>query len=337
MISLRTRIRIGAVLWMFGIVWWFGAIFSVLIEHFPEAMHYTRVHGFIRGRLMLPVAALSLIVGTMYVRRGLQRLDALRTGLATLDRSSSRRLEGEFPPEIQPLVDDLNTLLDAREQAIARAVAKAGDLAHGLKTPLAILAQDIDRAESAGQADLAASIRQQVTRMRRQVDYHLAQARATATGTSTAARTSVLDSAEGLRRAMLRLFAGRGIEIALSVPAETSVRVPREDLDEMLGNLVENGCKWARSRVVVAVEAGPIASDRPTAVITVDDDGSGIPEEMRDAVLQRGVRADEAAPGTGLGLAIVRDLAALYGGSIALAASPLGGLRATLRLPAVER
>jgi signal transduction histidine kinase len=328
MTSLRRRIRTGTVLWMFGLIWLTGAVFTLVIEHFPGALQFTRVHSFIRGPVMVTLATIALTVGTLIIRRGLNKIDALRADLANLDRTASRRLKGEFPSEIQPLVDDLNTLLDTREKAIERAVAKAGDLAHGLKTPLAILAQDVDRARAAGQDDLAASISQQVTRMKRQVDYHLSQTRAAASGGTAMARASVLESAEGLRRAMLRLFAERGITIDIQVTPDVAVRVQREDLDEMLGNLIENACKWTRTRVVVSAH---MADD--DATITVDDDGTGLAPGMREAVLQRGVRADEAAPGTGLGLAIVRDLAELYGGSITLSDAPTHGLRAALRLP----
>ena len=328
MTSLRRRIRTGTVLWMFGLIWLTGAVFTLLVEHFPGALHYTRVHGFIRGPVMVTLATIALIVGTTIIRRGLTKIDALRADLANLDHGPKRRLDGEFPSEIQPLVDDLNSLLDTREKAIERAVAKAGDLAHGLKTPLAILAQDVDRARAAGQDDLATSISQQVTRMKRQIDYHLSQARAAASGGTTMARASVLESAEGLRRAMLRLFADRGITIDIQVTPDVAVRVQREDLDEMLGNLIENACKWGRTRVVVSAH---VADDYAT--VTVDDDGTGLAPGMREAVLQRGVRADEAAPGTGLGLAIVRDLAELYGGSITLSDAPTHGLRASLRLP----
>jgi len=175
---------------------------------------------------------------------------------------------------------------------------------------------------------MADSIGHEVDRMRRQIDYHLAHARAAASGATPGARSSVKESADGLARTMLRLHAGRALTVDVRVSADHAVRGQREDLDEMLGNLLENACTWARSRVTVessAVEGG--------IVITVDDDGPGLAPSMREAVLQRGVRADEAAPGSGLGLAIVRDLAELYGGSIALDRSPEGGLRARLQLP----
>jgi signal transduction histidine kinase len=138
----------------------------------------------------------------------------------------------------------------------------------------------------------------------------------------------VLVAAEGLTRALLKIHAARGLAIEINVPPEHFIRGQREDLEEMLGNLLDNACKWAKSKVKLAS-----AQENAAVVITVDDDGPGLPASMRDQVLQRGVRADEAAPGSGLGLAIVRDLAQLYEGTITLDASPLGGLRATLRLP----
>ena len=160
--------------------------------------------------------------------------------------------------------------------------------------------------------------------MQRQVEYHLAHARAAASGTAPGARASVLESSEGLTRALQRLHESRGLSIDVDVPSEHAFRGQREDLDEMLGNLLDNACKWARSRVRIAstLHDGALA-------ISVDDDGPGLDPSMRESVLQRGVRADEAAPGSGLGLAIVRNLAEVYGGSIALEGSPLGGLRST--------
>jgi signal transduction histidine kinase len=167
--------------------------------------------------------------------------------------------------------------------------------------------------------------------MRRQVDYHLAQARAAASGAALGARCSVADSAEALSRTLLRLHAGRGLTLEVDAPGEHTVPVERPDLDEMLGNLLDNACKWAKARV--RLESAEIGGD---VVITVDDDGPGLAPAMRETVLQRGVRADEAAPGSGLGLAIVGDLAELYGGSVSLGDSPLGGLRASLRLPSAK-
>ncbi|HJU43129.1 MAG TPA: ATP-binding protein, partial [Vicinamibacterales bacterium] len=239
------------------------------------------------------------------------------------------RLDGDYPSEVQPLVSELNELLSDREQRVSRALTKAGDLAHGLKTPLTILNQHAERAEAAGQTELAAAITQQVERMRRQVDYHLAQARASASGGNPSARSHLLTSADALARTMMTLHAERAVNVEVHVSHDHFTRVQREELEEMLGNLVDNACKWARSRVEVRSR-----KDDGLIELTVDDDGPGLDPSLRDKVLQRGVRADEAAPGSGLGLAIVADLVELYGGSVALGSSSLGGLRATLRLPA---
>jgi|SRR5581483_8462359 len=169
----------------------------------------------------------------------------------------------------------------------------------------------------------------QIDRMRRQIDYHLAQARSAASSASPAMRTSIAASAEGLVRTLQRLYTERDLLIEINVPASYTFRGQREDLDEMLGNLLDNACKWARTRVKLTCskEDGQI-------VIAVDDDGPGIEPSMREAVMQRGIRADETAQGAGLGLAIACDLAEIHGGSISIEESPLGGARARLLLPA---
>jgi signal transduction histidine kinase len=276
------------------------------------------------------IALLCMIFGFWQVKTGLSSLQDLRARLGGVRAGRDRQIEGQYPAEVEPLVTDLNALLDHNERAVSRAVAKAGDLAHGLKTPLAVLSHEAERARADGHHELAETIAEQVERMRRQVDYHLAQARAAASGATPGACCTVIASAEGLSRTLLRLHAGRGLTIDVCVPPEHTVRSHREDLDEMLGNLLDNACKWANSRV--AVESS--SNGAGVVAITVDDDGPGLETSMRDAVLHRGVKADEAAPGSGLGLAIVRDLAELYGGSIALSDSPIGGLRARLQLPA---
>ena len=329
--SLRARLFLAAFFWTIGL--FTGAVIvateiMLRYERFPVILHSPAVH---HGRLTTVFAIACMAVGLWQMRRGVAPIDQLRERLLAVRDGQTRRVEGHYPTEVQPLVDDLNALLDHRERAVARAVAKAGDLAHGLKTPLAVLQQQAERVETKGHTDLSATIRQQVERMVRQVEYHLAQARAAASGAMLGSRCAVRESAEGLSRTLLQLHADRGLSIQLEVPADHSVRGQREDVDEMLGNLLDNACKWARSRVTVAsaVSNGMVA-------ITVDDDGPGLAASMRENVLQRGVRADEAAPGSGFGLAIVRDLAELYGGSIALSDSPPGGLRATLRLPGID-
>jgi signal transduction histidine kinase len=226
-------------------------------------------------------------------------------------------------------VNDLNALLEDRERAVARALTTAGDLAHGLKTPLAVLAQEAEGADAAGHHDLAMTLGQMVERMQRQVDYHLARARATASARGAPGlRCAVLPSVEGLVRTMRRLHAGRELRIDADVSPAHEIRGRREDLDEMLGNLLDNACKWARSRIAISS-----ANHDDDLLISVDDDGPGLDPSLRAQVLQRGVRADQQVRGSGLGLAIVSDLAELYGGSVALETSPLGGTRARLRLP----
>jgi signal transduction histidine kinase len=279
--------------------------------------------------LLIILAVAVIVAGLLQVQKGLSPFDQLRQRLLGVREGKGQRIEGSYPNEVQPLVNDLNALLEHREKIVRRAQAKAGDLAHGLKTPLAVLWQEAERAGAAGQTELASTISHQVERMRRQVDYHLAHARAAASGATPGSRCEVTVSAEGLTRTFLRLYVDRGIAIHLACDPGHFVQVQIEDLDEMLGNLLDNACKWAKSRVTVASSA-----NAGSILITVDDDGPGLDPAMRDRVMQRGVRVDEAAPGSGLGLAIVRDLAELYGGSIALDRSPTGGLRARLQLPA---
>lgn len=326
--SLRARVLFGAVLWSVGLFLGAGQMLTHYMLFSPQAPGV--FHGFFfhyKWEIAI-TTVLSLVVGLAQVRRGLAQFDELRARLVDVREGRHNRLEGEYPAEVQPLVSDLNSLLNDREQRVSRALTKAGDLAHGLKTPLAVLNQEAERARSAGQTELAAGIARQVDRMKRQVDYHLAQARASASGANPGARCHVLTSADGLARTMQTIHADRHLAIDVTVSHDHFARGQREDLDEMLGNIVDNACKWARSRVTIASELGATS-----VVVTVDDDGGGLDPSLREAVLRRGVRADEAAPGSGLGLAIVRDLAELYSGSISLHESPLGGVRARLELP----
>jgi len=320
--SLHSRLITGVGIWTITIL-----LGIVLFGHIA-AVHYPNGVWLLHDSMLTLSGIVLVTAGVSVIRRGLSPFRMLRDRLAAVREGRSPRLEGEYPTEVIPLVDDLNGLLEERERRVARAVAKAGDLAHGLKTPLAVLAKDIDAADAAGERDLAASMRRQVERMRKQIDWHLAQARATA-GPGSGAHANIEECARGLARALERLYADRALAITVDAPADAATRVPAEDLEEMLGNLLDNACKWARSRVSVTavLEASRI-------VIDVDDDGMGLDPAMRDRVLRRGVRADEGAPGSGLGLAIVRELAEAYGGAIALDRSPTGGVRARLFLPA---
>jgi len=275
------------------------------------------------------VGAVLMVGGILGVRQGLQPFKRLREKLSAVRAGEDRRVDGQYPTEVQPLIDELNALLDDRDKAVKRAVATAGDLAHGLKTPLALLAHVADQAETAGNPELAQSIGQQVERMSRQVNYHLARARAAASGAAGATPCALAECTDALVRTVLKLYAGRGLEITSGIAPELLARVQREDLDEILGNLLDNACKWAKSRILLdASRRGAML------IVTVDDDGPGLTPAHRDVVLERGVRLDEASPGSGLGLAIARDLVELYGGSISLHESPRGGLRVEVSLPA---
>ena len=329
-LSLRSRLLLGAVLWTIGLFTMTSVVMTHLVFLRPAVPHF--FHNLLLHFTALTIiAVVCMLVGFWQVRVGLSPVTQLRSRLADVHAGREPRVEGRYPAEVEPLVRDLNALLEQREDMVRRAHAKAGDLAHGLKTPLAVLANEAERAAAAGHDELATLIGQQVDRMRRQVEYHLAHARAAASGAAAGSRCQIGESAEALARTLRRLYAERGLVIDVQVALDHTVRAQREDLDEMLGNLLDNACKWARTRVSVssAVEGTRI-------VIAVDDDGIGIDPSQREAVLQRGVRADEAAPGSGFGLAIVRELTELYGGSISLAPSPLGGVRARLELPSAS-
>ena len=277
------------------------------------------------------LGAVLALAAVVQVSVGLAPLRALRTALARVRAGEAQRLDGAFPVEVMPLVAEFNTVLAHNAAVVERARTHAGNLAHALKTPLSVLA-NAAQASASKDPDLARLVLEQTVVARRQVDYHLSRAQAAAATRVPGARTVLLPAVEGLVRAMQRIHAQREITITVPQPwpAALAFRGEAQDLQEMLGNLLDNACKWAAHRVEVRAHA-----DGDLLTITLDDDGPGLVAERRDAVLQRGVRADEQVPGSGLGLAIVDDLARLYGGQVALQDSPLGGLRAALTLPAV--
>jgi len=328
-LSLRSHLMIGAGFLMVGL---FGG--SIILWHVtlgnrePPSVFFailSHVH------LFAIVCMVFLGIGFAQVQRGWRSIAQVRGHLADIHEKPVGRLTGRYPAEIAPLAADVNRLLDQRDAMVARASLAAGDLAHGLKTPLAILTQDGERAARDGHADLAASIAAQVDRMRRQVDTHLARARIDVSGHRVVVPVSVLESVEGIVRTLTRLYGERGITFDVGVAESIEVLAVREDLDEILGNVLDNARKWARSscRVDARLDAGRV-------VIIIDDDGPGIPVKVRDQLPARGVRADEAAPGSGLGLSIACDLARAYGGRTSLDASPLGGLRVVIELQAPQ-
>ena len=278
----------------------------------------------------LLVLGMGLLVAVvLQVVWGLKPLSLVRTKLARIHAGETDKMEGDFPSEVEPLVDDLNSLLDHNAQVIERARTHTGNLAHALKTPLAVLGNEADKLDEGSQR----IVREQVQSMNELVKRHLARARA-AGGLAAPGQVVALDDVLApLQRTLVRIYQnkndGAGVSIALSGVEGFQIAGEREDLDEMLGNLLDNACKWAASKVEVTAER-----DGRQVLIRIADDGPGIPDEDADTVLQRGKRLDEATPGSGLGLAIVLELAELYHGSLRLKTSEFGGLEARLRLPA---
>ena len=266
---------------------------------------------------LLVLAALQTVYGLWPLRRVRREVSLIRSGAKT-------RIGDDFPSEIRPLTEEINALLAHSEAQAEEARRHAGNLAHALKTPLTV----ITNAATAKAPDLDNTVCREALVMRRQVDHHLARARAIGRRASAHASARVWDSVEAVQRAVDRLY--DAVTVDITGDRGACVRVERQDLDEMVGNLVENAAKYGGGRVFITVER----SDE-TVDIVVEDDGPGISEAERGMLFQRGARLDTDKPGTGLGLAIVRDVAEIYGGRIALEDSEdLGGVLARLTLPA---
>ncbi len=290
------------------------------------------------GVLATSLAALFVLLAAAALAQvavGLAPLRSLRHALAQVHAGRAQRLDGRFPAEVQPLIDDFNGVLARNAEVVARARTQAGNLAHAIKTPLAAMSQAAASAfRTPGEgANLAALVEEQVGVARRHVDWHLARARAAAAQGMPGARVELAPVVDGLLRVMERVHAGRNLHL-LGEPIEAGLGFAGEveDLQEILGNLVDNACKWARHEVRICASSVPGAA--PCRLrITIDDDGPGIDAERRAAVMARGARLDETVPGSGLGLAIVQDLVGLYGGRLLLQKAPAGGLRVELELP----
>ena len=266
---------------------------------------------------LLLMAAIQTFYGLYPLRRVREDIAAMRAGRAD-------RISDAMPDEVAPLVEELNALVEHNEKQAEEARRHAGNLAHALKTPLTV----IMNAATAHADDRAETVIREARTMRRQVDHHLARARAVGRRGSAHSRAEVWPSLQSVERAVGRLY--RHARIDVDGPKDLVVHVERQDLDEMLGNLVENAAKYGGGSVFVTV-----AAQAGFVEILVEDDGTGIPESERVRIFDRGVRLDTGKPGTGLGLAIVRDVAEIYGGTVSLEESEdLGGLLVRLRLPA---
>ena len=273
------------------------------------------------------LVALGLIIlAALQTLYGLWPLRAVRRSIAEMRSGRANRVDEALPDEVMPMVTELNALLDHNEKQAEEARRHAGNLAHALKTPLTV----IMNSATAKASDLSETVIREAATMRRQVDHHLARARAVGRRGHSHSRAGVWDSLESVERAVSRLYSHVRLDMDGSQTA--AVKVERQDLDEMLGNLVENAAKYGGGSVFVTV-----AEDSDMVEILVEDDGQGIPESERIRIFDRGVRLDSGKPGTGLGLAIVRDVAEIYEGSVALEESEdLGGLLVRLKLPKAD-
>ncbi|MDJ1159013.1 sensor histidine kinase [Chelatococcus sp. SYSU_G07232] len=283
--------------------------------------------------LGLTFAALGVALGLTtlaQVRYGLLPLIRLRKAVADVRRGDAEHIEGKYPHDIAPLAGELNLMIDANREILGRARTHVGNLAHALKTPLSVIVNEADGMPG----PFADKVREQAAVMRDQINYYLDRARAAALAGTLGTVTEVAPVLVGLKRALGRIYRDRDLAVEVAVPEGTRFRGERQDFEDMVGNLADNACKWAQARVAVAVDVFP-DGERSTLQIVVDDDGPGLPPEARSEVMRRGKRLDETKPGSGLGLAIAADLADLYGGTLVLDDSPLGGLRAVLRLPGV--
>lgn len=282
----------------------------------------------IRSILVWSFAVLGLGLFAMAMLQswiGLGPLRRVRAAIQNLRTTGANRIDEPLPLEVQPLVEEVNALLAHSEQQAAEARTHAGNLAHALKTPLTV----ITNAATARAPDLSDTVIQEARTMQRHVEHHLARARAVGRRAAGHAHTSVCESAEAVRRAVERLYPEARIDVAGA--REAAVSIERQDLDEILGNLIENAAKYGGGTVFVTIDAEP---GEAACVIWIEDDGAGIPPEEHTRIFDRGARLDTGKPGTGLGLAIVRDVAQIYGGDVTLSESEdLGGLLVRLSLP----
>lgn len=287
-----------------------------------------------RTALILALVGFGLVITTYFqVRLGLFPIERMRRALFAIRAGEAERLEGTFPSEIAPLAQELNALIESNRETMERARTHVGNLAHALKTPLSVITNEARGADG----PFAGRIAEQSALMREYIDTHLERARMAAQRRVIGAVTDVEPVIDRLARAMRKIHERKGVTVDVDVQPGLRFRGERQDLEEALGNLMDNAAKWCGGQVTVTalIEGNQRADDRRFLTIWVDDDGPGLSPEKRIQALERGKRLDETVPGTGLGLSIVTDLAALYGGRFRLLDSPLDGLRCELVLPAL--
>jgi len=283
-----------------------------------------------RQRVFLTLAALGFVLAIStfaQVKWGLRPLSHIANGLNDIREGRSEDLRGSFPTEIEPLVGELNALIGFNKKVVERARTHVGNLAHALKTPISVLrneARDYD-------SSLAEKVIEQTNAMQSQVNYHLDRAQIIARSGVLSAALPVRPVVEGLGRAMSKIYRDKNVRLTISVANNMRFSGEREDLEQVLGNLIDNACKWAKGKVYISVydHNGTLAFD-------IEDDGPGLSNEQQKRAMKRGERLDEHTPGSGLGLSIVRDLMEAYDGTFTMARSKLGGLKATLTFPIAQ-
>ena len=275
----------------------------------------------------LAVLGLGLVVATFFqVRFGLSPLRAMRQNLAEIRSGEAEQLQGEQPEEIRPLQQELNALIQSNREIVDRARTHVGNLAHALKTPLTVISNEA----RAHEGPLSSKVIEQAQIMRTQITHHLDRARVAARSSVIGDTTDVDGVLQALKRTVDRLYEERGLDVEVASIPGLKFQGEKQDFEEMVGNLLDNACKWARSRVRAEARPGKGAA---RFTVIVDDDGPGLTEAELAKGVRRGQRLDETKPGSGLGLSIVADLAHLYKGRFELEPSPEGGLRARLELP----
>jgi len=275
----------------------------------------------------LAVLGLGLLVATFFqVRFGLSPLRTMRQNLAEIRSGEAEQLQGEQPEEIRPLQQELNALIQSNREIVDRARTHVGNLAHALKTPLSVISNEA----RAHDGPLSSKVIEQAQIMRTQITHHLDRARVAARSSVIGDTTDVDGVLQALKRTVDRLYEERGLDVEVASISGLKFQGEKQDFEEMVGNLLDNACKWARSRVRAEARPGKGAA---RFTVIVDDDGPGLTEAELAKGVRRGQRLDETKPGSGLGLSIVADLAHLYKGRFELEPSPEGGLRARLELP----
>jgi signal transduction histidine kinase len=281
-----------------------------------------------------PLLALALFlfaVAAFQIWFGLRPLEAVRRGVRQIRSRDGGRLNGQFPDEVMPLVSEVNELLDAQDRTIEQARHQAANLAHALKTPLTVMMGDAEKLKHAGQTEIADELADLARQMHRHLDRELARTRvANQAVRRGSGKADIVETTRAVVRTLQRTPRGGFLSWEIEGPSMCMVAVDLDDLSDLIGNVLDNASKWARTRITVS-----ITEDKNEAIFAVTDDGPGAPADQLDGLRQRGIRLDEKKPGSGIGLAIVDDIASAYGGKVVLKSLDKGGFSASVSLPAV--